>query len=532
MTVRDVQFPVAPFKHQWEALEKGGNKYGFAFLMDPGTGKTKVTIDNAYWLYARGVINGLLVTGPGDVPHQWIHEQLPLYWPKPKELRCALWRSNSTRMKRECTELSTKPIERTFPVLAMNHEAMAIDSGELCAKTFLTAYKSMFVLDESDWFKTPKAQRTKAVLRLRDRALVRRILTGTVADTPFDLFSQFAFLDSRILGDSYFVFKHHYGVFAKEFAKYKDPKTGEMKTRPYESLQHYQRLEELYARIDKYSYRITKEQCTDLPPKLYSIIPTHLSDKQLALYTSVKETGVALLKKAEAGEPVTIHDLGLLSDEDLLEALQSSSNRVTSKIKLVVLLRLQQIVGGFITDDTKKVRCIDGDPAEVPRISATIDKVREVVRSGAKMIVWAQFRAELEALWGLLANTTRKDQRQFAELVHGDVTGDVRTRIFDKFKDPKSNLKVLIAHPKTAGTGMNFAVATAAAYYSDGYSYRQRKQSEDRIHRIGQTGTVNIYDLKALDVPIDENIALIRAAKKNLATTIMTWRSTDLEKLC
>ncbi len=524
MTITLAQYTpkAAHFKHQLAALEKGGNKYAFAFLMDPGTGKTKVTIDNAAWLYQRGVINALLVTGPGDVPEQWLSEQLPLFWPL-REPRGVLWRSNNAKAKRMALELSSKPIANTFPVLAMNHEAFATDAGEAAAKAFLTQYSAMFVLDESDWFKTPKAQRTKAVLRLRDRAKVRRILTGTVADTPFDLFSQFAFLDPRILGDSYFVFKHHYGVFAKEYARYKDPKTGEMKVRQYDSLQHYQRLEELYARIDAYSFRITKEECTDLPAKLPAIIPTHLSDRQRALYDTIKEHGLALLKKAEAGEPVEIHDLGLLGDEELLEALQTSSNRVSAKIKLVVLLRLQQCIGGFVTDDNRKVRCIEATPGEVPRMSATVDKAREILRSGQKLIIWAQFRAELEALHALLPSSG---------LVHGDITGQPRTDIFNKFKDAKSDLKILVAHPKTAGTGMNFAVATAAIYYSDGYSYRQRKQSEDRIHRIGQTKPVTIYDLKALDVPIDENIGKIRADKQNLATAIMTWRSTDLEKLC
>lgn len=528
MNVRQsLSFNLEPFKHQWDALEKGGNKYGFAFLMDPGTGKTKVTIDNAAWLYARGVINAMLVLGPGDVPEQWLSEQIPLHWTV-KEPRMALWRSNSQRRRRECLELSSKPIANTFTVLAMNHEALATDAGEKCAKNFLLAYKTMAVLDESDFYANPKAQRTRAALRLGKHALVRRILTGTVADTPFDLFSQFEFLDPRILGcDSYFVFKHHYGVFSKEFAKYKDPKTGEMKLRPYDSLQHYQRLEELYAKIDKYSYRITKEQCTDLPPKLYSFIPTHLSDAQLKLYNQIKEKGFALIRKAEDGQKVTLEDLGLLDDEELIDALKESSNRLTASIKLVVMLRLQQCVGGFVTDDSKKVRCIDGDPEEVPRMRATIDKVREIVRAGAKVIIWAQFRAELVALYDLLLEAPIS-----AGLVHGDITGDTRTAIFNKFKDVKSNLKVLVAHPRTAGVGMNFAVATAAIYYSDGYSYRQRKQSEDRIHRIGQTGTVNIYDLKALDVPMDESIAEIRSAKKNFSSAFMNGRVHELEKLC
>ena len=78
----DQYTPVLPyFAHQREALRRGGNKRSFAFLMDPGLGKTKVTLDNAFWLYRRGVINGLLIHAPNDVDAQWVEEQVPRHRP-------------------------------------------------------------------------------------------------------------------------------------------------------------------------------------------------------------------------------------------------------------------------------------------------------------------------------------------------------------------------------------------------------------------------------------------------------------------
>lgn len=519
-----------PFAHQWEALERGGNKYFFALLMDPGTGKTKIIIDNCAWLYTRGVINALLVTAPSDVPTQWVKEQFPLHWSR-GALRTAIWHADSERAKRECRELSTKPTRGRFHVLAMNHEAFRTATGRACAKAFLRAHKCMFVLDESDAFMTPKALQTRGVRALAPLAVVRRIATGTPADRPFELYSQFAFLDERILGlDSFLAFKHHYGIFTKEFVRYVDKATGEKKLREYESLQMYQRLEELYARIDKYSYRKTKEECTDLPPKLYSLLPTHLTPTQRRLYDSIKEQGLALMRKAEAGEPVEIADLSLLGDAELLEALQGKGNRMTAALALVVMLRLQQCVGGFATDDAGVVHALCGaDPLANPRIEAALLKAQSIVRAGGKFIIWAQFRAELEALY---AAWQKLEPRWGAVLVHGGVTGAARTKAFDAFKLKSPSVSGLIAHPKTAGVGQNFQIAHSVLYYSDGYSYRVRKQSEDRVHRIGQTGTVNIYDLRAMDAPIEAHIASIRAQKQDLATHVMTWRSTDLEAQC
>ena len=40
-----------PFDHQKKALEEGKDRINFAYFMEMGTGKTKVAIDNANYLY-------------------------------------------------------------------------------------------------------------------------------------------------------------------------------------------------------------------------------------------------------------------------------------------------------------------------------------------------------------------------------------------------------------------------------------------------------------------------------------------------
>jgi SNF2 family DNA or RNA helicase len=79
--------------------------------------------------------------------------------------------------------------------------------------------------------------------------------------------------------------------------------------------------------------------------------------------------------------------------------------------------------------------------------------------------------------------------------VYGETPKGLRTETIAGFKDPKSQLRILTAHPKTLGTGQNFQVAQTEIFYSNGQSSIRRNQCEDRCHRIGQLGTVNIYDL-------------------------------------
>ena len=50
----DYDFKTKPFEHQRKAFYMSRDKKAFALLMEQGTGKTKVIIDNAAYLYGKG----------------------------------------------------------------------------------------------------------------------------------------------------------------------------------------------------------------------------------------------------------------------------------------------------------------------------------------------------------------------------------------------------------------------------------------------------------------------------------------------
>ena len=68
------KYKTKPFEHQRQALQSGGLKKVFAYLMEMGTGKTKVTIDDASCLYQQNKINLLIVIAPNSVYQNWKEE--------------------------------------------------------------------------------------------------------------------------------------------------------------------------------------------------------------------------------------------------------------------------------------------------------------------------------------------------------------------------------------------------------------------------------------------------------------------------
>ena len=525
-----------PFPHQRDAFLRSCGKKVWAYLMEPGTGKTKLTLDVAAYLAARGVINALLIAAPNDVHAQWVDEQIALHWPhdhRVPEVRAIVWESRKARVYKEALAMARGRIhlDGKLPVLSMNHEAFATKRGYAVAQWFVKTYaRTMFVVDEAHCIQTPKALRTRRIQSLGDKTPVKRILTGTIiGQKPFTVFAPFRFLDPRILGfDSFLAFKHRYGEFEKDHAMRKG-KDGKQYLQEFEVLQGYKNLEELRARMASHSYRIRKDECTDLPPKMISPLWTHMSDAQVALYEELKETGLLLLADAEAGKKVKALSVAGFTEEELAERLVEKQGKVSLAIKLVLMLRLQQIAGGFITDDSKVTRCIEADVLDVPRIAATVDYVQRVLEeSDAKILIWAVFRAEIRALQEAFDRVIGKGGCR--HVISGMNPGERKAAIAN-FKDPRHAERVLIAHPRSLGVGQNFQVARTCVYYSHTPSNIIRTQSEDRVHRIGQTGTVTLADVVARNAPIDSTILAIAAGARAISEEVLSWEPKKFQEM-
>lgn len=518
-----------PYAHQTTALVRSWRKRRYALFMEQGTGKTKVLYDTAQILYRKGVINAMLVLAPNDVHDQWIDEQLPLHWPRDIPARTVVWDTGRPKSKREAMELSSRPLPDRMTILSMNHDALAHASGFKAAMAFMCAYNAMLVVDESHNFKTPKAARTRNINKVARLAVIKRIATGTgKTQSPFDFWAQFRILDQRILGfDSFLAFKHRYGEWSKNVMVDKNAplnKDGTKPLREYETLNNYANLDELYTRIEPHCFRVMKEDCLDLPPKVNVLRYTRLSPEQRDLYQRVKDEGILLLERVEAGEKLSARDVLSLSDEELLDLVQNAEDRVSASIKLTMFLRLHQVLGGFLKDDNRKLHVVDGTPDKCPRIATALEYVNEALDSSkAKVIVWAAFRAELGALHKLIPNSV---------LVDGSVTGGKRREAIEQFKNPKSATRVLVAHARTMGTGQNLTVAGTALYYSNPWSWVLRAQSEDRIHRIGQKGSATIVDIRARGVELlDTKILNNLKGHGDMAREFMTFDSKKLKEV-
>ncbi len=465
------KFKMKPYAHQLTALEKSWNRDNFAYFMEMGTGKTKVLIDNLAMLYDKGRVDGALIVAPKGVVGTWYNQELPNHLPEHIENVTVLWQANINKKQQDKLDQLFKT-GHELHVIIMNVEAFSTDKGRLFAAKFLRSHKSMIAIDESTTIKNPKAKRTKNILSLSSLAKYKRIMTGSpVTKNPLDLYSQCEFLDPRLLDfASYYSFRNRYA----------EMKTMHVSGRSIQVVHKFRHLDELSDTLKPFSYRVLKQDCLDLPDKVYIKRNISLSKEQRQVYDQMKKEAVAIL----------------------------NGKQVNSVTVLSQLMRLHQITCGHFTAN-------DGSTQEIKnnRIQELLDVLEEVE---GKAIIWAHYQHDVK-------NIKKHIQKEHGPGSVVDYYGltpqDQRQKNIKKFQ-ANNGVRFLIGTPQTGGYGITLTEANTVIYYSNGYDLEKRMQSEDRAHRIGQKKTVTYVDLIAEDT-VDEKIVKSLRKKINIASEVM-----------
>lgn len=521
-----MRFKTTPMAHQHRGFDLLKGKDFFALLMEQGTGKTKVIIDDAARCWGDGSIDALLVIAPNGVHTKWVTIEIPKHMPEWCTYVAAYYSAGATKRHQATIE---KLFERTpdgqprpLRVLTMNVEALATVEGIKLLDRFTQTFNAMGVLDESQRFKNPKAVRTVEMLKRRRRFPKRRLMSGTpVTKAPFDIFSQFSFLDPSILRtDSYTAFKTEYaqmlpaehylvkklqrGAWAKKDGT-ASKRVPQIIARDDEGLPIYQNLDKLQRLIAKHSYRVLKKDCLDLPDKVYDVVPFEMTPRQAEIYHRMERERRAELLKVVDGLSAAARKHGV-SEEDALLA----GRELIVANKLVALAKLQQITCGYLKLEDGEVVRMFKKVMDNPRNEAMMSIAEDLE---GQMLFWAPHRDKVDQIIECLR--AGFDDAQIVRY-DGIVKKADRMKGVDDFQEGRA--RFFVGNPASAATGLTLTAGETAFYYSDSFNWEHRAQSEDRNHRIGTT-RARYFDLMAIGT-IDEMIARSHAAKKSMADYI------------
>lgn len=447
-----------------DAKTPGG---GFGELFEMGCGKTLTTIAVAGALYNLGKIDRVLVVAPTSVCSVWPHD-LNQFATFPWEARVLL--GDKKKRLKALNELENWPF-KALRIAVINYESTHRE-GIFEA---LAAYKpDLIVCDESQRIKNPSAAQSKALHKLGDAAPFRMILSGTpVQNNAVDLYSQYRFLDPAVYGANFYAFKNRYCI---------------MGGYGQHQIVGYRNMDELVEKEHSVAYRVTKEECLDLPQQTFINRYVQFTDAEQAIYEQLRKSSFLEL---ETGENVTATTI------------------------LTMYLRLMQLTGGFLTAD-ESTRPKQVNTAKLDALADIVDDY--VVDAGKKLVIFARFRAEIAAIENLL----RLRKIQYGS-IYGDVPMEERGKIVEDFQT-NPDTKVFVAQIQTAGLGITLHAASTAVFYSYDYNYANYAQALARIHRIGQRLPVTYIHL-VVDGSIDEKILAALESKEDMAKTVVdSWR--------
>ena len=441
-----------------------------AMFLDPGLGKTSVTLAAIKMLKSRGVLNKVLVIAPLRV--------CSAVWPKERDK----WRDfHDLRVEVLHGPKKNEALQRDADIFVINPEGLpwllaaqksqpvsfGAPATVLSPRAFRAKYRfDTLVVDELSRFKHTNTQRFKLMKPLLDTFSRRWGLTGSpAANGMMDLFGQVFMLDrGRSLGPYITHFRNQYFVPADAFG-------WDWRLRPGAE-------KEIYERIAPLALRMSAEEYLDLPPLMVDNLEVELPPQARTIYNQFENLLLAKINE----HTVTVSTASAAS----MVCRQVANGAVYSNEDTRSLEKRFKAGREYFTIHDEK-------------IEALADLVDEL--QGQPLLVAYEFVHDLERL-----------QKKFpaAPYIGGGAKDvDVTIAAWNAGEVP-----LLLGHPASMGHGLNLQGASNhICWFSLTWNYELYDQTIRRVWRQGQNSRVFVYRVIARDT-VDEVVLTALQSKK------------------
>ncbi len=455
----DYIFKTNPYPHQREGIQFGLNNNYWILGDEQGLGKTKQIIDLACILKKQGKIKHcLIICGVNSLKLNWLNEVSIHSNEKGYILGTRLLKNGKKQIGSLQDRIDDlKNIPDDILFLITNIETFRDDNFKDALKK--DTLIDMAVIDEAHKVKNPTSEQGRNILKLTDFKY-KIAMTGTlIMNNPLDAYTSLKWLG--IEKSNFSTFKNfycNYGGFGNH------------------QIIGYKNLSVLREMISKHMLRRTKEEVLDLPPKIHQTEFVDMGIKQRKIYNDVKNCIMMQLDKI------------LMNPNPLTE-----------------LLRLRQATGA-----TSLLSSTVNESAKLDRLE---DLIEEIAAEGKKAIVFSNWEQMTILAKQRLLNYNP------AYIAGGEIKDIDIDKEKRKFQEDPS-CKVIIGTTSKLGTGHTLTAASTVIFLDSPWNRANKEQAEDRAHRIGTQGTVNVITLVCKNT-IDERIEEIINHKGEMADMLV-----------
>lgn len=468
---KDFEFKTKPFAHQIDGVRFGLNKKKFLLCDDQGLGKTKQIIDFVGCLEKTDTINKvLIVCGVNSLKYNW-QSEIGIHsdekgWVLGTRFRKTTGKAYEGSTKDKLEDLDNLPDCR---YIITNIETLRAGAKKISKSKyhFPIAEKlqelckngtiSVIAFDECHKSKEPTSLQSRAMINVTSKYMVA--MSGTpLMNNPLDLYFPMSWLGYE--KHSFYQFKQHYctlgGWGGSQVVGYKN-------------------LEEIRAMMDNIMLRRLKTEVLDLPEKIRKIEYVDMTPKQAQIYKEVY--------------------MGVMNE---LQKIKFSNN------PLSMMIRLRQATGwtGVISNSIQ----------ESAKMDRMVELVSEIVASGQKAIIFSN--------WESMTEVAKEKLKAYnPAYITGATKADERMIEVNRFQND-DKCKVIIGTIGAMGTGLTLTTAQNVIFLDSPWNMALKAQAEDRAHRIGTKGTVNVITLVCKNT-IDERIEELVEKKGQIADALV-----------
>lgn len=439
-----------PHPYQLQAAEFMASNAASGLLLQPGLGKTSISLMVVAALREAGTIKRVLLIAPLRVCYEvWPHEVAK--WDFAEGLTVAVAHGPK----------KADALRSNAQIVCINPEGLPWLASEFARDTKLRAQFDTLIVDESTKFKNGRSQRFLLLRGMLDGFKRRHILTGTPAPRGLeDLFSQVFILDGGArLGKFITHFRRQY------FTEKRNPWAGFSEWVPAVDAE-----ERIHARISDVCLSMRAVDHLKLPDLIVNDIPVTIPRDAYTAYRAMERNFTAALASGDV--------------------LASNAAVMTGK--------LRQFANGMVYTDGEAF-----DTVHTAKLDALADLIEGC--AGQPLLVGVAFLSEAREIQRML-------KAEFGDVPYlgGGVAPAQTSKIVADWNAGK--LPVLLAHPTSVAHGLNLqAGGYQLCWFALTWSQEEYEQFINRVYRQGQSHGVIVHRLLASynDVPLSIETAMV-----------------------
>jgi SNF2 family DNA or RNA helicase len=474
-----------PLKHQKVMFNAIYYSDVSALLAEPGTCKTAPYLWAIDKRIKKGHIKKALIITLSDLKEN-IVEEAKIQTP---DLKIVILNQLAQTKKIINKEFKSNKKNIDYDVYIANYESMSS-----IVEILPEDYFDMVILDEAHRVGSPRSNQTKAIISAFENTQYKHIITGTLhANNLMSFYMPFRFLGADTVPYS------NYNSFRQRYMYPVDPNQ-------YIWIPVKDAKEVVNKITGELSVMFTKEECLDLPPRIYEKYSCDMEGDQKILYEQMKNDLVGI-----------IDDMcSKCNKKDCCD--NSCTEEVTAKNALVLYGKLHQIASGFYINTKIK---IDEDGSREndsniivlesnPKLRLLIETLNNIPEN-RQVVIWTNYVYAVTMISKALEKAFGKDSYITC---FGNQNAYEQVKLFESSKKP-----YCVANPSKMGVGQNMQYSNYQAFFTNSYSWVVRDQAEGRQHRQGQKNNVTLMDFLTRNT-VDELRLQAIMNKQDLALTL------------